>query len=567
MRVKTRSQLGDLTAFAITALAVCIAFAISCNGNDLGSDPTANPAVAIEIDTDPATVATNSDDNRQPGGTVRISASNALVPDPAVGDQGLTLSNSYDLLREIYSGLIRVIDDPADPFHGDLAESWTISDDLKTYTFSLQPDLKFSDGSPVTASDFKWSWERALAMGSDRAVTAFSGIAGAADVQAATATELAGIVAVDDQTLRVDLSDPDPYFLAKAASPAAFVLKRDNVEQWGVDWSNWFTNSEIDGFAPTGSALPVGTGPFKLTTLEFLNRYELERNTHYHGSIAPLGAVIFVVGSQTPEMDAFNADQVNILQIDQATADELSANNSENIVLRFAQPSRLAYLAFNANLAPYDDSSFRNALVAASGNEQRPSLVTPGQSAASNPDAPSVSDLIDASTHADNVDTFTLTFYEWLVGAFQLQFEDLAAQWEDQIGVATRYVPTDPASYDEMLDAGEIEMIYGYATPDYPNPSAHINQLANLFSPTDPGNDLVRLHELIADSSAIVDRVEREARYTEIAEFIHEQALVMPLSWISGESIFLTRPNINGFADPPYSGSRFANVWIDSSGG
>lgn len=231
------------------------------------------------------------------------------------------------MLREIYSGLVRVIDDPADPFHGDLAESWTISDDLKTYTFSLVPDLKFSDGSPVTASDFKWSGERALAMGSDRAVTAFSGIAGAADVIADTATELAGLVAVDDQTIRVDLSEPDPYFLAKAASQAAFVLKRDNIEQWGVDWSDWFINSEVDGFAPTGAALPVGTGPFKLTTLEFLNRYELERNDHYHGNVAALDAVIFVVGSETPEMDAFNADQVNILQIDQPTADELRANS------------------------------------------------------------------------------------------------------------------------------------------------------------------------------------------------------------------------------------------------
>lgn len=75
------------------------------------------------------------------------------------------------------------------------------------------------------------------------------------------------------------------------------------------------------------------------------------------------------------------------------------------------------------------------------------------------------------------------------------------------------------------------------------------------------------MHELIAEASAIVDRVEREDRYTDIADFIRDQALVMPLYWISGESIFLTRPNINGFNDPPYGGSRFANVWIDSSGG
>lgn len=197
-----------------------------------------------------------------------------------------------------------------------------------------------------------------MAIGSDQALSALGGITGAADVRAGESTELVGLVAVDDRTLRVDLSEPDPYFLAKAGSPVAFVLKLENVEQWGVDWSDWFGNADVDGFVPTVSALPVGTGPFQLTTLEFLKRYELAPNPHYHGSVASIESVIFVVGSGTPEMDAFNADQVDIVRIDEPTLDEVA--------------------------------------------------------------------------------DFTLTFHEWLVGAFQGQFEEISAQWSEQIGVATR---------------------------------------------------------------------------------------------------------------------------------
>lgn len=526
------------------------------------------PAIDVDVVDDATSLAGDVDSKKdlRSGGTVRISASNALVPDPAVGDQGLSLSNSYDLLREVYSGLVAVVDDPSAPFTGDLAESWAISDDLKTYTFSLRPDLKFSDGSSVTASDFKWSWERALTIGSDQSVAALAGIAGAADVRAGDATELVGLVAIDDQTLRVALSEPDPYFLAKAASPAMFVLKRENVEQWGVDWADWFGNSQMDGFSPTGSALPVGTGPFRLTTLEFLKRYELARNPHYNGSVAAIDSVIFVVGSETPEMDAFNADQVNIVRIDEPTLDEIDTSISVNQVARFAQPSRLAYLAFNANLEPYDDRNFRKALVTASGLDRRASLVVPDETV-SDPDMSNTSELLEASAYANQLAEFTLTFHEWLVGAFQRRFEEISAQWSDQIGVSTRYVPLDPATYDELLDEGKIEMVYGFARPEYPNPSAHISQLANLFPSGAPGSDLATLHELIAEASEIVDRVEREERYSEIADFIRDQALVIPLFWINADAIYLTRPDINGFADPPYGGSRFANTWIDANGG
>ena len=564
--VKCKPDSGHLKSLSLAVCSLFVVIAYSCTSDVPTLGPASEAENDIAIDTPAPTTIGDvvAADTRRRGGTVRISASNALIPDPAAGEQGLTLSKSYDLQREIYSGLVKVVDDPSAPFVGDLADHWEVSDDLKTYTFSLRPGLRFSDGSPVSASDFKWSWERALAIGSDRALDAFSGIAGADAMLTGAESDLDGIAFVDEQTLRVELSAPDPYFLAKAASPPSFVLKHENVEQWGIDWSNWFRDTNADSYSATGSALPVGTGPFTLTALEFLKRYELTRNEHYHGTPAKLDALTFVVGSTAPGLPAFNADQIDIVRIDEPTVEEIDSGAAEGSVVRFTQASQLAYLAFNANIKPYDDPNFRKALVAASGRDRGLDLNDPS-SKLNSAAQPSVSELLATSAYAGQIDGITLTFHEWLRGAFQRQFDTIATRWSEEIGVATSYVPLGPTSYNELQDAGEIEMIYGFATPDYPSPSAIVNDLARLFDSSEPGSDFASLAELIAEASATVDRIARDQRYVDIAEFIIDQALVLPLFWLTDDVIYLTRPDIKGFVEPPYGGSRFADTWIDAS--
>lgn len=59
---------------------------------------------------------------------------------------------------EIFSGLTTIGSDMQ--VHPDLADSWTLSEDRKTYTFKLRPEAKFANGKPITAQDFKYSFER-----------------------------------------------------------------------------------------------------------------------------------------------------------------------------------------------------------------------------------------------------------------------------------------------------------------------------------------------------------------------------------------------------------------------
>ena len=97
------------------------------------------------------------------GGIFKLLGSDPTTLDPAL----TTDSTSYDIVTEVFGGLMRLTDNPNEPVVLDLAESFTVSAEGTVYRFKLREDAVFSNGSPVTASDFKWSWERAALPGRD----------------------------------------------------------------------------------------------------------------------------------------------------------------------------------------------------------------------------------------------------------------------------------------------------------------------------------------------------------------------------------------------------------------
>ena len=118
------------------------------------------------------------------------------------------------------------------------AESWTVSDDGKTYTFKLRADGKWSDGTPVTAGDFVFAWKRFLDPKTASPYGYFiDQVVNAKDIRLGTKpADTLGVKAVDDRTLEVTLVGPTPYFLATLTHHATFPLSRANLEKFGDDW-------------------------------------------------------------------------------------------------------------------------------------------------------------------------------------------------------------------------------------------------------------------------------------------------------------------------------------------
>jgi oligopeptide transport system substrate-binding protein len=195
-----------------------------------------------------------------------------MTLDPAISAD----MSSHMYVMQIFSGLVRVDEDLK--IVRDIAESWQLSSDNKTYTFHLRQGVKFHNGREVKAADFKYSWERACdpATGSGTAATYLGDIVGAKDMLAGEAVHISGVEVVGDYTLRVTIDAAKAYFLNKLAYPTAFVVDRDNVGS-GESW--W--------------RRPNGTGPFKLKEWTAGQQLILERSRIYYGEQAKVEQVVF----------------------------------------------------------------------------------------------------------------------------------------------------------------------------------------------------------------------------------------------------------------------------------
>ncbi len=120
-----------------------------------------------------------------------------------------------------------------------VAESWTISPDGRVYTFTLRPEARWSDGRPVTAEDFVRSWQRTLTPATGSAYNYqlyyVKNAQAFADGEITDFTQV-GVQALDDHTLRVELTNPTPFFLGLAAFPTLHPVPVELIERVGDDW-------------------------------------------------------------------------------------------------------------------------------------------------------------------------------------------------------------------------------------------------------------------------------------------------------------------------------------------
>lgn len=140
------------------------------------------------------------------------------------------------IVGDAFMGLLTDAAD-AKPVPG-AAESWTISDDGLTYTFKLR-EHKWSDGTPVTAEDFVYSWRRLLdpATAAEYASIMYP-VKNAEKINTGEIKDLSqlGVRAIDDKTLEVTLENPTGYFLQLMTHYTSFPVPRHVIEKYGADW-------------------------------------------------------------------------------------------------------------------------------------------------------------------------------------------------------------------------------------------------------------------------------------------------------------------------------------------
>ncbi len=190
--------------------------------------------------------------------------------EPETIDPGLATGQPDGrLVRTLFEGL--TVPDPKtlEPLPGQ-AYRWERSADGLTYTFHLRPGLRWSDGTPLTARDFAWSWLRVLR---PETGAKYGGLLHAVvGAEALNRGELkdetkVGLVAPDESTLVVRLARPTPYFLHLTSLPPCLPAPRHVVERWRERW--------------TRPELIVSNGPFVLERWRQNDRFDLVRNRRY----------------------------------------------------------------------------------------------------------------------------------------------------------------------------------------------------------------------------------------------------------------------------------------------
>tara|TARA_B110000483_G_scaffold86826_1_gene107224 strand:- start:2522 stop:4135 length:1614 start_codon:yes stop_codon:yes gene_type:complete len=244
------------------------------------------------------------------------------------------------------------------------AANWEISEDGRTYTFHLRPEAKWSNGEPITATDWVRSFQRWLTPSIAAELGNFGDpIVGAFEFRtgANSDPDSVGIRSPGEHTLEIELTEPDVLFLDRLTGYPFFPLHEASVEAAGG-----FFNPMADFLRPDRL---ITNGPFTMTEWKYGQYVQVERNPHHH---APprLNAIRFLAFDNLDTMErSYRSGQLHII-------DSLPASKIEGY--REAQDPALVtlprvgtrYLSFNTTNPPFDDTRVRRAFALAIDRQQ-----------------------------------------------------------------------------------------------------------------------------------------------------------------------------------------------------
>ena len=464
--------------------------------------------------------------------------------DPAASNDAL--SASY--IVQIFSGLLK-LNDNLEPVPDIAANMPTISADGLTYTFQLRKDVKFSDGTPVTADDFQYSWERVAnpATNSPTAAAYLGDIVGVSDMLAGKATRISGVKIIDNYTLQLTIKSPESYFLYKLTVPTFFVVEQSNVSS-GVNW--W--------------QKPIGTGPFKVQEWKKDTDFILARNDLYYADKAKIAQVKMILNSTSSDMDLFETGQVDIAGPSTAYYDKIM-DKAEPFYSDLSISINLSvdYIGFNCKQPPFDDANIRKAFSLAIDKDIMVSLTYRNMAQKAEgilpPDLPGYNKnlvgldydvnqaqaLIKASKYGDvsKLPPITLTI-EGAGGTADPITQALVYQWKQNLGIDVKVRELEPEVYNSSNLSQELDQMYYFGwIADYPYPQDFLEILFNSRSSFNYGGySSQAVDTLIQQANQTLDQNNAFSQYQQAEQQIVNDAAILPLTF--GETYLLVQPYV-----------------------
>ena len=459
------------------------------------------------------------------------------------------------VIRDLLEGLVNQNAD-GDTIPG-VAESWETPDN-KTFTFHLRKDAKWSNGDPVTAQDFVYSWQRAV----DPATASpyswymeYTKMKNAKDIVAGKKdkSEL-GVKATDDHTLVVELDSAVPYFVMMMGHTTTKPVHKATIEKYGDQWT------KPEHF--------VGNGAYVVDKWVVNERLVLKRNEQYWDNDKTiLNKVTFLpIENQVSEMNRFLAGEIDF-------TNELPLEHYKRLKKEHPESVSVVgnlctyYYLFNTKKAPFDDVRVRKAVSyaidrnivanAIMGQGQKPAyFLTPEITAHFNPEMPAYGKmtqkerdaeaarlLAEAGYGKDNPLKFSL-LYNTSENHKKVAVA-LGSMWKKALGVNVTLENQEWKTYLSTKDSGNFEVARAGWCGDY-------NEASSFLTLMKSGNTTGGIHydskaydKLMEKAITSKSEAERSALYAEAEKLMAKDMPIAPIyQYVKSR---LLSPKVGGF--------------------
>lgn len=449
--------------------------------------------------------------------------------DPAIND-GVPESR---IISALFEGLVVQNPDGGAPLPG-MAESWEISNNGTTYTFTLREGIAWSDGVAITAQTFVDSWLRILNPDLGSAYAWFPALfvkGGLAYNSGEADKDAVHVRALSDRIFEFDLVGPAPYALEALYHHSFFPVPLHAIEEYGESWT------QVDNI--------VSNGPFVLKSWVPQASLTVEKNESYWDKDAvKLDEVVFLpIENARTALNAYNNDEVDwITTIPNDSFDELRLRDDfhVNTVLT------TYYYAFNTDVVPLDDVRVRQALSLAINRKDIVEFVTGGGETPAYAMSPSMPGY---ETLKDNFEDVELA-KKLLADAgypngegfpdFELIYnsseshrqiaESVQQQWKENLNIDITLVNQEWKTYQVTRNTSNFQIIRAGWGSDYADPNTFLDLFTKNSFKNYPNYKNPRYTEIIEEAALLPNGEERYALLREADKLIsQEDFAVMPI--------------------------------------
>lgn len=439
-----------------------------------------------------------------------------------------------------------------------VAENWE-NTDYQTWTFHLRPGAVWSDGSPVTAQDFVYSWQRLADPKTGSPYASYLQYARIEHIDAILAgkrpPESLGVSAIDEKTLKVTLSEPVPYFVSMLSHTSMKPVKQSVVEKFGDKWT-----------------LPqnyVGNGAYRLSEWVVNERIVLERSPSYWNNSKTVieQATFLPLSSEVSDINRYRSGEIDITN--SAIPPNLYAKMKREIPEQLHVNPYLCtfYYEINNQRAPFTDERVRAAVkltldrdIIANkimGQGQIPAYsFTPTFTEGGNFSQPEWAGwtqekrneeakklLAQAGFNAEKPLKFTLLYNT--SDQNKQQAIAAASMWKKNLGAQVTLQNQEWKTSLQSRHEGQFDVARATWCGDYNEPSAFLNMLLsnssnNTFFYKSPAFDA-----LMASTLQAPDAAARGAIYQQAETLLDKDSALVPVYY--RVSARLVKPTVGGF--------------------